>query len=766
MLDKIGRAAARGGSAVRQVGLAAAVVSVAGVAMAQGLSFGSISVIGNERVADASVLRIAGISVGQPLSRGDINDAAQALRDSGLFATVSVRPSGNTLVIEVTERATINRINIEGNSVLGDEELLPALKSQARRVLVPAQAEADADAIAQAYAAQGRINATVTPRIIPLDDNRVDLVFEVNEAGITEIERISFLGNRSFGDARLRRVLETKQAGLLRGLISRDTYAPERLAQDRELLTDFYRSRGYADFQILNVDVALTRERDAYLVTYNLREGQKFRFGTVGVASEMGGVDAALFSDTLRVDSGDTYTPVAIDNDINRIELRARQLGIPFVNVEPRLTRNQATQSVDLTYVLVQGERRFVERIDITGNGTTQDSVIRNQFRVVEGDPFNPREIRESARRIRALGLFADVDVSASDGSAPGQTVIDVDVVEGPTGSLSFGANYNSESGVGLVASYAERNFRGRGQRLSLDISTAESNRQLSFGFDEPNFLGRDLSAGLDLSYRITDNENADYDTERFRIAPNIGFPVSERGRMKLALGYEFTDLSDYSSGGTIIENEVAQGKVENYTLGYTYTFDNRRGGLNPEVITRLTFGQEYGFGDTQYLKTTGLAGAETAVWGEDLTLRATLEGGYLNYFEGSSRVTDRFFLGGRTMRGFAAGGIGPRDASTNEALGGNAFAVLRLEAEFPLGLPTEYGISGGLFVDYGSVWEVGETYGQPVLYNEYTPRAVAGASIFWTTPLGPLRFNFTEALQAEEKDQPKNFDVTISTQF
>ena len=762
----MGRAAKRGTGAARRAGLAVAMVSVAGAAMAQGIAFSAITVTGNTRVADATVLRLAGIAPGAALSRGEINDAAQALRDSGLFAEVNVRPAGNTLVIEVVERATVNRINIEGNASLSDEDLLPAVRSQPRRVFSPAQAEADAEAIAQIYASQGRINATVSPRIIPRDGNRVDLVFEVNERGVTEIERIGFLGNRSYGDARLRRVLETKQAGLLRGLIQRDTYSPERVARDRELLTDFYRSRGYADFQILNVDVALTRERDAYLVTYNLREGQQFRFGAVTLASQMQGVDAAIFSDELRTARGDIYSPGAIDNDINRIEAEARRRGVNFLTVEPRLTRNQASQTIDLTYVLVQGPRLFVERIDVSGNGTTEDSVIRNQFRVVEGDPFNPREIRESARRIRALGLFADVDVNAVPGSSASQTVIDVDVVEGPTGSLSFGANYNTESGLGLVASYAERNFRGRGQRLAVDISTAEANRQLTFSFDEPNFLGRDLSAGVDLNFRTTDNENANYDTTRFGLKPNLSFPISELGRLQISAGYEFTDLSDYTSGGLIIQNEVAQGRVDNVTLGYSYSFDNRRGGLNPDITTRVTFAQELGFGDTQYLRTTALAGAETGVFGDDVTLRATLEGGYLEYFEGSSRVTDRFFLGGRQIRGFEAGGIGPRDATTDEALGGNAFAVLRLETEFPLGLPSEYGISGGAFIDYGSVWEVGETYGQPVLYNDFTPRAVAGLSLFWTTPIGPLRFNFTEPLQVEENDRTRNFDVTVSTRF
>ncbi|MEJ6401803.1 outer membrane protein assembly factor BamA [Yoonia sp. 2307UL14-13] len=763
----VGRVWARGLTVVRRLGVVLVIAAMGGAAIAQSFSFSAVNIEGNQRVADGTILTFAGIAAGQGLSAAELNDAAQRIRDSGLFESVEVTPVGRTLRINVVEFPTINRINIEGNASIRDAQLLEIVRSEPRRVYNPAQAEQDTAAITQAYAQQGRINAVVTPRIIRLPDNRVDLVFEVVESGVTEIERLSFIGNRTYSERRLRRVLDTKQAGLLRTIIARDTYSPERIARDRELLTDFYRSRGYADFVVQNVDVGLTRERDAYLVTFNLREGQKFSFGNVTVRSEIPGVNAADYQRVVRVRRGATYSPVPLETDISRMERVAERQGVNFLQVEPRITRNDRALELNVEYVLRQGPRVFVERIDIEGNGTTLDRVIRNQFRVVEGDPFNPREIRESARRIRALGFFQNAAVNAREGSSSSQVIIDVDVEEGPTGTLSFGANYNSDQGAGLVASYRQSNFQGRGQRLSFELSTARSNRRLGFSFAEPNFLGRDLRFGIDLSYRITDNENARNDTETLRISPSLRFPVSENGRLTLFTAYEFTDLSDVSdSASVIIQNEADEGRVANTSVGYRYSFDTRRTGLNPNAGVLLRFGQEFGFGDTQYIKTTALAGAETKIFNEEVTLRATLEGGHLEFQEGSGRVTDRFFLGSRVMRGFEAGGIGPRDDATDDALGGNRFAVLRLEAEFPLGLPTEYGISGGAFVDYGSVWQVGETFGQDVLFDEFTPRAVAGVSIFWDTPVGPLRFNFTEALEAEDRDKPRNFDVTISSSF
>jgi outer membrane protein insertion porin family len=347
--------------------------------------------------------------------------------------------------------------------------------------------------------------------------------------------------------------------------------------------------------------------------------------------------------------------------------------------------------------------------------------------------------------------------------------IVDVDVDEANTGSLSFGANYNPDTGLGLVAAYRQRNFLGRGQNVNVQLSTGESNRKLNFSFQEPQFLGRDLGFGLNLSYQTTDNENALYDTEEFTFQPTLGFPVSENGRLSVHYAFSYTDITDVDTDASaLIFEDAAQGGIGANSLGYSYSFDTRRTGLNPNAGVLLRFGQEFGFGDAQYIKTTATAAAETKVLNEEVTLRATLEAGHLNFSSGDSRITDRFFLGSSLMRGFEPGGIGPRDAVSDDALGGNMFAVARLETEFPIGLPSEYGITGGAFIDYGSVWDIGRTppAGTNVLYNDFTGRTVAGLSIFWTTPLGPLRFNFTEALDAQEFDNTKSFDMTISTSF
>ena len=736
---------------------------VATQTFAQSYTFSTVQIDGNQRVEDGTILSYAGIIRGATVSVGKLNDAAQRVRASGLFQTVDVAANGATLVITVVELPTINVINVEGNTKIKDAELMALVGSQPRRAYNASQAELDTAAISEYYATQGRISATVRPRLIPRSDNRVDLVFEVVEGGVTEIENIAFVGNRTYSEGRLRRVLETKQAGILRLFIGRDTFVEDRIAFDRRALTDFYRSRGFIDFQVQNVDVALTRERDAYLVTFNVQEGQKFSFGNVTVTTEIPEADAAVFREAVTVKPGVVYSPAVVDTDIARLERLAIQLGINFVQVDPRITRNDRDQTLDIDFALVRGPRVFVERIDIEGNNTTLDRIVRNQFRTVEGDPFNPREIRQSAERIRALGFFSNADVQARDGSTANQVIVDVNVEEANTGSLSFGGNYNSDTGFGLLAAYRQSNFMGRGQALSFQLSTAQSNRVASLSFAEPQLFGRDLSSSFEMSYATTDNENALYDTEKFNFRPSLIFPVSENGSLQLFYALEYSDITDAGAAGAIIKEDAAFDGIWASSLGYSYSFDTRRTGLNPNSGVLLRFGQEFGFGDAQFVKTTALAAAETKVYNEEISLRATIEGGYLDYSKGTSRITDRFFLGSRLMRGFEPGGVGPRDATS--ALGGNSFAVARLEADFPLGLPSEYGISGGAFIDYGSVWDIGRTFAG-VEYDGFTPRAVAGLSLFWDTPVGPLRFNFSEPFDVQPNDNTKNFDVTISTNF
>ncbi len=742
-------------------------------AIAQVFAFSQVQIEGNERVDAATILSYAGIARGQEITAGGLNDAYQRLTRSGLFETVEVIPQGSTLVIRVAEYPFVNVISIEGNKLLKDEQLSEVIQSQSRRVYSPSTAESDAAAMAELYRVKGRLAATVTPKIIRRDGNRVDLVFEVTEGKVVEIERLSFVGNKAFSDRRLRQVLETKQAGFLRSFIQRDTFVAERLDLDKQMLTDFYRSRGYIDFEVLDASAETSRERDATFVTFTIREGLPYSIGNVTTVSEVEGIDAAEFEAVQKIRTGQTFNPTLIDNNIARMENLALKKGLNFIRVEPRITRDDRNQAVDIEFAIVKGDRIFVERIDIEGNATTLDEVIRRQFRTVEGDPFNPREIRQSAERIRALGFFSDAQVNAEQGSSADQVVVNVDVEEQPTGSLGFGITYGVSAGTGFNISFSETNFLGRGQALSLALDTTNDTQNSSFSFTEPALLGRNLSFNVNGQYRTSDNDDALYQTRRISLGFGLGFPVGEQSN--LTVGYRLSDdrLFGYDGASPIIEAEEAQGDngaLRTSALRFGYEFDNRITGLNPTGGFLFRFDQEIGGlgGDTKFLRTTALAVAETKVANEEVTLRAVFEGGYVHALSGQvTRVTDRFFANGK-IRGFEPNGIGPRDGTgLEDALGGNAFAVARFEADFPLGLPEEYGISGGAFVDVGSVWSLDNTAGLAgTVDDSFNPRVSVGVSVFWDTPLGPLRFNFSKAVVKEDYDKEQSFDLTVSTKF
>jgi outer membrane protein insertion porin family len=745
-------------------------------ASAQSYSFSQVAIEGNARVEPATILSYAGIPRGQPVSTGELNDAYQRLVNSGLFEAVDLDPQGGTLVIRVTEYPTVNLVNIEGNRRLDDEDLLPLLQSTPRRVYSPSVAEQDAATLVEAYEARGRLAATVTPKIIRRSDNRVDLVFEVVEGRVVEVERLSFVGNRSFSDYRLRRVLETKQAGVFRQLVQRDTFVAERLEFDKQVLRDFYLSRGYVDFRVLSVSSEFSRERNAFFLTFTVEEGREYRFGNVTVVSEVPEANADDYAPQIRARSGQIYTPSLVENTIARMEALALRQGLTFVRVDPRVTRNDRAGTLDIEFALVRGDRIFVERIDIEGNQTTLDRVIRTQFRTAEGDPFNPREIREASERIRALGFFSNAEVQARQGSSADQVIVDVDVAEKPTGSLSFGGTYSQDAGVGIAVSFSEANFLGRGQAVQFEITTTEGSRNYVFDFAEPTLLGRDLTGRISLTYRTTDNFNAEYSTAVGKFSPQLEFPVSENGRLGVRYSLNYTSVFDVDpDSSALIVAEEEEGPSWQSGPGYTYTYDTRRTGLDPLGGVLLRFSQDfYGLGGNSSLVKTQLeAGVERRVLNEEVTVRAVIEAGAVNTLNGgASRLTDRFILNSSHIRGFEYGGIGPRDlaAPNEDALGGNYFAVARFETDFPLGLPEEYGISGGAFLDVGTLWGLDDTggglTGNDPVDDKMRLRASIGLSVFWDTPIGPLRLNFSQPLMKEDYDRTQNFDITVQTRF
>ena len=739
---------------------------------AQNYSFNKVVIDGNARIGNSAILSQAGIAPGQTISAGQLNDAFQRIQNSGLFESVAISPAGNTLKITVVERPTINRVNFEGNRRKKDSVLENLVSSAERRVFNPDVVEADAAKIAESYSNGGRLAARVTPKIIKRSDNRVDIVFEIFEGDIVEVERLSFVGNRIYSDRRLRRVLGTKQAGLFRALVKADTFVEGRIEFDKQVLREFYLSRGYIDFRTNSVNAELAQERDGHFIAFNIREGQQFKFGSVSTISELNDVDGDEYQAVTKIRPGVVYSPTLVEQEIARMERLAIRQGVDFLRVEPRITRNDRDLTLDVEFVLSRGQRVFVERIDIEGNTTTLDRVIRRQFKSAEGDPFNPREIRGSAERIRALGFFANANIDAREGSSPDRVIVDVDVEEQPTGSLGFGGSFSANDGFGVAITLKESNFLGRGQGVDITFNTAKGSRRYGFNFIEPNFLGRDVRFGLNLNYAESDSAFSNFDSSTATFQSSLEFPVRENSRIRLRYTAEQVEIAarDTAATAAIILEDI--GKQTASSIGYTYRYDTRISGLNPDAGVLLELSQDFAGlgGDSKYVKTTAKAVGQSRVLSGDVVLRATVEGGTLSFSGGTNRTVDRFILTPRILRGFEPGGIGPRDVTSGDTLGGNLYVAARFEAEFPVGLPEEYGLSGALFYDVGNLWGLkgvtGDTSPSSVHDKSDSLRHVVGFGVMLKSPIGPLRFNFTKALQLEEYDRKQDFDFTLSTIF
>jgi outer membrane protein insertion porin family len=754
-------------------GVPAALFVTAGPASAQSAySFSSVSVQGNQRIDAQTVRAIADVPIGASVSGSDLSAALGRLEATGLFADVSLEPQGGTLVIRISENPMINQISFEGNAKTKDEELIAITALKPNVAFSADLAEVDAQMIVEFLKSQGRYNAEVRPMIIRLPNNQVNLVFEINEAKVTGVSKVNFVGNQVYSDWRLLRVIETSENGILSFLLSTDSFDRSRMEQDEQLLRDFYLERGYADFEVRSSVAELERERDNFFLTYDIYEGPLYRFGQVSVSSSILSLPPVGFTGQNNVRTGDLFSADAIEQAVEDLESEAQLRKVSFVVARPVLTRNELTQTIDVEFVLETGPRVFIERIDITGNTTTLDRVIRRQFALAEGDPLSARSVREAEEQLRELGFFVDVRSQVYQGSSPNQVIVAIDAEDTTTGSFSFGLNYASDTGLGGVASISERNFLGRGQFINFELAVGQDNNVLQFAFTEPALLDRDLLAGFKAYYQDQTYTESSFDSTVIAFEPRIAFPLSDKGDLALRYILSSDDIQDFGNNvSPIIEEE--QGTVLTSAVGLVYEYDALDSRIDTTKGYLFMIDAEFAGlgGQAHYTKTSASLQMFTNLFEEDLILSAEFEGGVLSEIgDGNSRITDRYFLGGDSFRGFQYGGIGPRDKAPpiNDALGGNYFYMGRFQASFPIGLPDQYGIYGGVFLDAGSLWGLNDVTGgaSGTIDDAMYLRAAAGISLYWQSPIGPLQFNWANPFLRLPYDETEVFRLTVGTRF
>jgi outer membrane protein insertion porin family len=688
----------------------------------------------------------------------------QRIKKSSFFKNVDITLVNNILNINVIENPTINLISFEGNKSLNDITLNELVTSKQRQTLLISQVEKDTDKIATAYADTGRISAIVTPKVIELSDNRVDLVFEITEGRITEVEKITFTGNRTFSDFRLKSVIATKQAGIFRRFIKSDTFVKDKLDYDIDRLQNFYVNKGFIDFEVQS-SVELTREKNAFLINYTIKEGQQYSFSEIKFnTSKINMGDKPLIKIN-KIKNGSKYDSRRVTKLIDEIDIYLVNNGFSFFEPVPVVSRNDESLTMDVEIQINETRKVFVERIEVEGNSTTLDEVIRLQFDFVEGDPFNRRKVLAAVDKIRGLGFFSNVETTTREGSAPEKIIIEVKLTERPTGSLGIGAGYNSSDGTVATFNINERNFLGKGQTVKFDLSTSKIEKQTSVGFEDPSFLGRNLLAGISFGQTTSTPSSVPLKTDKLYFAPKVGFPLSRDSNLSIKYSFDQEDVKSTTNLGLspVIRDDI--GKKIKSAIIFTYNLDNTNSVITPTSGFDFKIIQEFNGlgGDISYSKSNLSFKTYRTLLRDDVILSSNLSSGIIVGSDAS--IMNRFTLGGDRLKGFRNQGIGPFDRVYRSHLGGKMYTSLSLEASFPIGIPEEYGIYGGVFLDTGSLWGLDNTDSGRI-DDSSEIRSALGFSLFWESAIGPLRFNWSSPIKKETNDVTENFRFTIDTRF
>ncbi len=735
---------------------------------ASGQSSGTIQEIlieGNQRIEAETIRSYMLLQIGDPYSGSAADRSLKTLFRTGLFADVAIRREGDAIVVSVVENPIINRIAFEGNQRIEDAILQAEVSLRPRLVYTRSRVQSDVQRLLQVYRRSGRFAASIEPKIIALDQNRVDLVFEVNEGPLTEVRRIDFVGNKIFDDGDLRDEILTKEATWYRFLSGDTTYDPDRLNRDKELLRRFYLVNGYVDFRIVSAVAELSEDQQEFFITFTIEEGQQYKFGKIETVSRLPKLDLETLEVDITTVEGEIYDAEAVDDTIGSLTDAIGSEGFAFVEVQPRPAQNSETLTVDITFEIGEGRRAYIERINISGNVRTLDEVIRRQFRLAEGDAFNTAKLRDSRKRIQRLGFFENVKMNRRRGSRADQVIVDLEVSEQSTGEISFGVGVSTTESVTADISIRERNFLGRGQDVKVSFALSDIRQQFDIAFTEPYFLDRDIAAGFDIFLIERDlQDQSSYDEDIVGFTLRAGFPVTDNIRQNVSYTLsdsEITGVSDDTS--EFIRQE--EGSFITSEIAYDLRYDTRdRTFLTTEGLL-LRFGQGFaGFGgDVTYARTTATASYFYPLakgWVGNLALRS----GYILGINDDVRITDRFFVGGDSFRGFDTRGIGPRDLNTNDSLGGNLFYVGTAEVSFPLGFADELGMVGRVFTEFGSLTEIDVS--GPNLADAGSMRASAGFGVTWTSPLGPIRIDVAEAFLKEDHDETEIFRFSFGTRF
>lgn len=752
------------------------------MAQAQAQVVSQIAVEGNQRIETDTVLSYMQLSPGDPFDAVRIDESIKALFQTGLFADVQIARRGNVLVVRVEENPMINRVNFEGNKELKDDALAKEIQLRERMMFTRARVLADVNRVIALYRRSGYYSVKVSPKIIRQPQNRVDLVFEIDEGNATKVKTINFVGNSAFDASTLRGVIGTQQSRWWKFFARNDNYDPDRLEYDKELLRRYYLKNGFADIRVISSDAVLSPDNEYFEITFTLEEGQRYTVADVAVNVGDAQLDPDGLIKSVKTGVGDHYDASRVDKSVENLTLEASRQGYVFAKVNPEIRRNDGEASLNITYNIVEGTRTYIERIDIVGNFRTEDEVIRRELRLFEGDAFNRVLVDRARRRLTALDYFSKIDFREEEGSASDRVVLIVEVQEKSTGSINFSAGFSTTEYVIGSVSLQERNLMGKGYNARINTTLSFKRQNVDFSFTNPYFMGLPLSAGVDLFATRTDNTDvSSYESTQIGGALRTGFRLDEYSSMSLKYGLSWRDIGgiDSTKAAPAVINS-AGGSLKS-AIETSYTWDNLDSPVQPTNGFRGQLVAEMAGlgGDVYYGNFEAHGWYFIPLYEESVVLKVEANAGHMVPFNDTRvPVQDRYYKGGDSFRGFARSGVGPRQMGNDgrkDSIGATSYAIGTVEVNFPLGLPEEWGVEGAIFSDFGTVFGAPENSFNSAgctlvpackVFDTTEFRASIGAGIIWQSPFGPLRFEAAYPLMKAKYDETEWFRFSVGTRF
>ena len=726
-----------------------------------------IEVDGLQRVERETVLSYLNVEQGSSVSQEYLNSSMKRLFETGLFADVNIDARGNgVLAVKVVENPVINKRVFDGNDKVDDTLLESEVQLKSGSIYNIAKVQDDVQRILEVYKRSGRYATVVEPKIIKRDQNRVDLVYEISEGPTAAISKVNFIGNHHYSDDDLQSEIMSKESRWYRLFSSSENYDPEKTNYDKELLRRFYLKRGYADFRVLSAVAELSPDKKSFVVTYVLDEGPRYKLEDVRIQSMIKDVDVAALSGQVQQEKGDWYNADLAERSVYALTEELGKKGFAFVDVTPELEKTSGNKMV-LTFNIAEGQRVFVDRINITGNTRTEDEVIRREFRIDEGDAFNAAKIRASRRNVENLNYFSKVDIQTEPNpNDDSKADINVNVEEKSTGAFNVGVGYSTVNGALFRAGIADNNFQGKGQKLSADVAVSQRTSEYDLSFTEPYFMGRRLSAGIDLFRTEEDyQDEGSYDSESTGGRLRLGWNYTDDFAQYLRYTLKEDKISNVDRNASIYIKEE-EGRYSNSSIGQTMVYDKRDSAINPKEGYYLSFGNDVAGlgGDEKYLKFDGKA-YKYFTLADYYTFKLFINGGYITgYGDENVRLSNRYYLGGSTLRGFEFAGIGARDKFTKDALGGNWMIYSGAEMSFPIGLD-EVGVRGRTFVDMGILGKPDDINEDYVEYSD-TPRVAAGFGFQWQSPMGQIDVDLAFPIVKEDYDETEVFRLNFGSRL